>query len=45
MKTRIYLLAALGLFSVSSPAKDYLVSTGNTSLLLTVEKGEKPKFQ
>lgn len=45
MKTRIYLLAALGLFSVSLPAKDYLVSTGNTSLLLTVEKGEKPKFQ
>ena len=40
MKRRIYLLAALRLFSVSSPAKDYLVSTGNTSLLLTVEKGE-----
>ncbi len=45
MKTRLYLLLALGTLSVPLLAQDYLVSTPNTSLLLTATPGEKSKFQ
>ncbi len=45
MKTRFYLLMALGFFSGSLPAQDYLVSTPNTSLLINATPGEKVKTQ
>lgn len=45
MKTRVYLLLALGLFSSSLLAKDYLISTPNTSLLIKAVAGEKVKIQ
>ena len=45
MKTKLYLLMALGLFSSSLSAEDYLISTRNTSLLISAEKGEKSKIQ
>lgn len=38
-------LTALLMFSGSLFAKDYLISTQRTSLLITAEKGEKSKFQ
>ncbi|WP_303005554.1 alpha-galactosidase [Bacteroides congonensis] len=46
MKTKLYLLlTALGFFSSSLFAQDYLVSTPNTSLLITATPGEKVKIQ
>lgn len=36
---------ALGFFSGSLPAQDYLVSTPNTSLLINATPGEKVKTQ
>ena len=45
MKTKILLLI-LGAFSSSMlNAKDYLISTPNTSLLISATPGEKSKFQ
>lgn len=38
-------MLALGAFSGNLYAKDYLISTPNTSLLITAEPGEKSKFQ
>lgn len=45
MKINAFLLLALGFFSGNLHAKDYLISTPNTSLLLTATPGEKSKFQ
>lgn len=38
-------MLALGVLSSGSYAKDYLISTPNTSLLITATPGEKAKFQ
>lgn len=45
MKKKICLMLLLGGLCSSSVAKDYLVSTPNTSLLITAVPGEKSKFQ
>lgn len=45
MKTKTLLVLALGVFSSGLNAKDYLISTPNTSLLITATPGEKSKFQ
>lgn len=45
MRMKIYLLLAFGLFSGSLLAKDYLVSTPNTSLLINATPGKKVKIQ
>lgn len=46
MKAKHYLLLAISILSSGSLwAKDYLISTPNTSLLLTATPGEKSKFQ
>ena len=45
MKIKTLLLLALGVFSGNLYAKDYLISTPNTSLLITATPGEKSKFQ
>lgn len=45
MKTRILLLILGTLSSGMLNAKDYLISTPNTSLLITATPGEKSKFQ
>lgn len=46
MKAKHYLLLAISMLSSGSlVAKDYLISTPNTSLLLTATPGEKSKFQ
>ena len=46
MNKRVGLIIAMGLL-VSNPlwAKDYLISTPETSLIVTANKGEKPKIQ
>ncbi len=38
-------MLALGVFSCNLYAKDYLISTPNSSLLITASPGEKSKFQ
>ena len=38
-------MLVLGVFSGNLCAKDYLISTPNTSLLITADSGEKSKFQ
>lgn len=45
MKTKTLLMLVLGILSGNLNAKDYLISTPNTSLLLTATPGEKSKFQ
>lgn len=45
MKTKSLLILLLGVLSGSLSAKDYLISTPNTSLLITANPGEKSKFQ
>lgn len=45
MKTKSLLILLLGVLSCSLSAKDYLISTPNTSLLITANPGEKSKFQ
>lgn len=45
MKAKILCLLALGALSCPLAAKDYLISTRNTSLLISAEKGEKSKLQ
>lgn len=46
MKTKILLMLVLGsCFNSILYGKDYLISTPNTSLLITVNPGEKSKFQ
>lgn len=45
MRKKIYLFLALGVLCGSLHAKDYLISTPNTSLLLTAAPGEKSKLQ
>lgn len=45
MRKRICLFLVLGALCISSFAKDYLISTPNTSLLVTATPGEKSKFQ
>lgn len=45
MKTSIYLLLALGLLAEPLSAKDYLISTRNTSLVISADTGEKSKYQ
>lgn len=45
MKTKLLLMLVLGVFSSGSHAKDYLISTPNTSLLITATPGEKSKFR
>ena len=45
MKLKYGLLWAISLISASVCAKDYLISTRNTSILLSAEKGEKSKFR
>lgn len=45
MNKKLYLLLVLGIFSSNLSAKDYLISTSNTSLLLTATPGEKSRFQ
>lgn len=44
-KTKILLMLVLGAMSGNLCAKDYLISTPNTSLLITATPGEKSKFQ
>ena len=45
MRSKIYLFLALGTLSGLLHAKDYLISTSNTSLLITAAIGEKSRFQ
>ena len=45
MKTKSLLIVALGVLSGNLSAKDYLLSTPNTSLLITANPGEKSKYQ
>lgn len=45
MKQKIYIFLVLGTISGFLHAKDYLISTPNTSLLITAVPGEKSKFQ
>lgn len=45
MKIKVYLLLALGLFSGQLPAKDYLISTPKTSLLINATPEKKVKIQ
>ncbi|MCM1612921.1 alpha-galactosidase [Phocaeicola massiliensis] len=45
MKNKSLLMLVLGVLSGSLSAKDYLISTPNTSLLITANPGEKSKFQ
>lgn len=45
MDIKYVLLAAMGLLSSSLFAKDYLISTPETSLLITANVGEKSKIQ
>lgn len=45
MKTKALLILVLGVMSDNLCAKDYLISTPNTSLLITATPGEKSKFQ
>lgn len=45
MKQKICIFLALGTISGFLHAKDYLISTPNTSLLITAVPGEKSKFQ
>lgn len=40
MKTKSLLIVALGVLSGNLSAKDYLLSTPNTSLLITANPGE-----
>ena len=45
MKIKALLMLGLGVLSGNLYAKDYLISTPNTSLLITAVPGEKSKFQ
>ncbi|WP_283127381.1 alpha-galactosidase [Bacteroides clarus] len=45
MKTKLLLILTLGTCACGLHAKDYLISTPNTSLLITATPGEKSKFQ
>lgn len=45
MRIKILLMLVLSTFSSTLGAKDYLISTSNTSLLITATPGEKSKFQ
>lgn len=45
MKNRSYFLLAIGMISSSIWAKDYLISTPRTSMLITANEGEKSKIQ
>ena len=45
MKIKALLMLGLGVLSGNLYAKDYLISTPNTSLLITAIPGEKSKFQ
>ena len=45
MKIKLFTVLLLGVFSNTMIAKDYLISTANTSLLITATPGEKSKFQ
>lgn len=45
MKTKTLLMLVLGALSGSLNAKDYLISTPNTSLWITANVGEKSRFQ
>lgn len=45
MSKKLYLLLVLGTVTNFLHAKDYLISTANTSLLITATPGEKSKFQ
>lgn len=45
MKIKLFTVLLLGVFSNTVLAKDYLISTANTSLLITATPGEKSKFQ
>ena len=46
MKNKLYVMVLLGMFSVENlSAKDYLISTSNTSLLITATAGETPLYQ
>lgn len=45
MKTNLYLLLTLGILTQSLSAKDYLVSTPNTTLVISAAPGKKSRFQ
>ena len=45
MNTRMSFLATILMLSSSLFAKDYLISTSRTSLLISAEVGEKSKIQ